>query len=614
MTMTSLINMPLLKEHLKRFWAIGAVLMLFYILAGLLPLWERMGSGHSPHHTARMLVELLVLSHPVPIIVMVAAPFCIAMALHPFCFNSSAATSFYSFPISKAQLFWTNFAAALVLMLLPLLVFSLFLLIPVHYHGDAAWLDASGAMQTWRTHTTFPEALFARGVVGGDVINTVPVVAGFFGRVALGSVFYFSLFLLAVYVSGNRVVSVLLCGALPLVPVGLHVLINSIGSLYVFGFETRHTNTRLMNTLTYSNPALMGNAIGNMRFIIPLFNLIAVYILAAAVLLFAAYVCCHRRRQERTGDSVVFVWLKNVLVFVLSLAGAMFMALFINGFIGGIVSIYFGFVLGFVLAYFIAQMIAEKAFDVRHKVRALVPFSLVMAALFGGMLFITQVLMLPYVNRVPRLDEVASVSLHRPWVWHRPQSDFTISDPLIIAEVQDVHREILDNRRYLQGVMWQRMTDGRWRDTRFLPIEYQLADGSVIQRSYWVSASFAAASGFDALMGSPAVILSEHPVLAETDAIRSIRVNFWDNTARGDDMLLLVESPSDIASLMEAIRADVVENSLMIQHDQMMHSNHSVSIEFSTMTAEMHTRSDHIHLSFYLENIMAWLAERGHLE
>jgi len=520
------------------------------------------------------------MSNSVLIFMMILVPFCAAMALYPYHFNERATTAFYSLPITKRQLFWTNFATGTVLMLLPLVVLSAILLIPISFNPDYSFGTMSGTSWSW-SRLQLPVVLFSEWLTEGDTINTFGLVAGFFARLVLGFMFYFSLFLVAVSVAGNRVISVLLSGAFPLVPVAIHALLWMIGGLYVFGMG-ENMSTTFMDTNAYVNPVLWGHIIGRSDMINsgnitgpsgnsfgPMYgvpNLLIYAIIYAAIgtaLLAIAYVCSCKRKLERTGESVVFTALKNVLVFVVAIVGMIGVAAIMAAIQNSRMAWYVGAVIGFILAYFIAQMIAEKAFNViKSKFKPLLYFGGVMICIYLIMLFVTNVAMRPYINRVPAQHEVQGVWLQHVWSrgWELP----VITDSDIIAQTIEIHQEIVNERSYLRRVFWQSM--GGMSSHRSFPITYALHDGTHIYRVYTVSQSFMERHGIDELLYSRRVLLANaSSILQNPEEVTSIRLNL-DRTLADydgidfDEIVSMTFQGDSVESLMEAVTQDFLRD------------------------------------------------------
>jgi len=628
--MKSLINVPLMIEQLKRFWAIGAAFMLAYLLLIVLPLYSATGGIHDPHRMARNLVDLLSMSHFVSIAAMLLAPFCAAIALYPYHFNANATTAFYTFPVSKKQLFWTNMAAALILLLLPLLILCLILLIPIHYTGSTVFTDHEGVIRIRESFLYFPAVVFPREVAVGAAINTFPVVAGFFARMAIGFIFYYGVFLAAISVSGNRVIAILLCGAFPLIPAGVFLLMEIIASSYLFGYVSARDGIRTASVLAYTNPVMWESAIRGQstfpRIHFPgaapiLSRAFMSYIVIAGSLISISYACGHRRKLERTGDSVVFAAFKNVCVFIVTMVGMIVLGVISMASLQSRVGLYVGFVIGFVIFYLIAQMIAEKSFNISHKIKGLLLYGGIVVALYIGMLCITHFGMSFYVNRVPQASEIARVSLHHSVHWgglNRMPRIYT-DNPEAIAGTVEVHQRILDNQRYLRNVHWQVISGGGWTDTfsYTLPITYLMQDGTVIYRQYRVSRDFMATAGIAELMSHPAVLMSQYPAFSRPEVIELIRLHYWND--QHDEMVsidTIITNKNEIASFLDAVTADLIAINAdswytmiggeIFRGDQWYLREIGIGIQVYNDFA-LDYRSPHISLRSHMSNTQEWI-------
>jgi len=563
--MKSLINQfistTLLKEQLRRFSFIGIVGMLTYFFAVMIPFintGRRIGSSGAQE---RFIIDILSMQHPIMMIWMVLAPFCVVMALYPFNFSRRVTSAFYTFPITKRQLFWTNFVAGSILMLLPLLILCVFLLIPVYYSPHRMFFADGG--YTW-SGVWLPPALFpADGLAPGAILNSFGRVSALFGRSVVGLMFYFSVFLLAVSVAGNRVISVFLCVAFPFIPAGVHGLIIGVASFYVFGLSPEFFVGTVEATMTYSNPVFqfaiferVTNSYFASLFIGRPSAIVhtILYIIMAIGLFAVAYVSSRKRKHERTGDSIVFISFKNVMVFLVSMAGMILMGMFTLAMFGGRVMMYFGFVFGFALAYFIAQMIAEKAFDVRHKIKYLLHFSIVMGGIYVAMLLFTTVGLSGYVNRIPDRADIVGVSVLRPW---RGNTAGVTNDPEVIARMTEIHNEILNNRGYIRRTHWNHFASLTWTRNFILPITYRLHDGTYVHREYILPMEFADRVGALALSTEPAIILAQRTALANPEAVESISIEFWAYS-REEHTRFEINDPEQVLAMVEAIGIEYI--------------------------------------------------------
>jgi len=563
--MKSPINIPLLKEQLKRFWVIGVVPMLVYLLAVVIPLHNVNNPWNEAAQT-NMMVSILSIAHPALLILMILAPFCAAMALYPYNFSGTATATFYTFPITKRQLFWTNFLAGKILIILPVLVLSVILLVPIYFNPDfQVSANIPDGVPVYWSHVNLPLMLFPEWLAEGAVINTFGLVAGFFARMAIGVMFYFMVFLVAVSVAGNRVIAVLLSAALPFVAVAVHILALVTGTLYIFGMNDTTMQDHFLRTLVYTNPALLfqvinpaaGGVVRHNGIIegtegFSLISFIVVYIAIAVILLVAAYVCSLIRKHERTGDSIVFTALKNVLVFLLSMTGMIGGAIFMTIIFTNRAGWYIGAVLGFVLVYFVAQMIAEKSLNIfAQKAKPLIYFGGIMICIYAAMVLFTTFGMGFYVNRVPHTADVHGVSFQHQW--NRNVTGY-VTDDEIIARAIDIHNEILNHRSYLRRAQWDSMSGGL--NNQSFPITYILQDGTRVYRMYTLSNAFMERNGVWGLLTEPAVLLAREPFLQNPDSVARIHISIWNQERDENINVRDIVEQERIASLIEAMRTD----------------------------------------------------------
>jgi len=504
------INIALLVEQLKRFWPISAIAMLGYLILVIPPIYFQ-GPNAGRWRIAQAMVELLSMGHPAMMIAMVAVPFCTVLVLFSYPFRVASVSAYHSFPINRTQLFFTQSATGLVLMLTPLLILSLILLVPV----DNANVDFHAA----------GNLLFFQGdrIFIGQTINTFGRVVGFFLRNALGFTLYFAVFMLAASLSGNWVMTILMSLAIALAPMGVVGLIDVISTHYIFGFSLSGfgaltiTTNAMTTVFYYSHPLSWFMAFRGSRAISLFFVTYGLITIIAFSLSFMAY---RLRPLESSGDAVAFKSVRRVFIFLLSVLGMITLGVFMLFIMSGRIGLYFGFVIGFVVAYFIAQMISENTFRVGHKTRQLFSYGAVMLGIYITILLVTGLGFWGYVRRVPEVNEIAGVWVQE-WHWNANPPVF-IDDPETIQWARDIHQNILNERTHLQRSLWDRhaLEFGR---QPFI-ITYQLTDGTVIQRRYTLTSSFYNRHNTRDIFLSIPVILSFHPTLAYPEVIDSIEI------------------------------------------------------------------------------------------
>ena len=521
----NLISGTLLREQLRRFWPLMLLCMLGYLLFVIFPLYLHPG-GRDVHRSAQVMIDLLSMRHPFLLLAIALIPFGTVILLFSPLLNARTTVGFYQLSDSKNQLFWTNALSGLILMVVPLLLLCAAMLIRVHL---PSFFDGQDRIAT-------PFDLFSRMLLEDALINTFPVVLEFFLRVALSMLFYFSLFLLAVTLSGSAIAAGFLCLVLPFVPALLHRFGTLVTSVYVFGYDAPDLPP-MEQILAYANPLTwfwqtLVNAIVYVfgfadipppaperisRFTNPLTwgwtwgherqrLYVLAYIAGTVLLLGAARACFVARRIEHAGELIVFRPFKNVLIFLLSVTGMMAMGRFFLLFVSGRWFLYYGFVLGFALTFCVAQMVFEKSCDIRHKLKWLPPSAGIVAALYGLMLLTTLFGARFYTHYVPEPGQVIGVYLSHEARW--TESERFRTDSTSIEEAIQLHQQILgiqsdltrteqsDHRSDMRDAFWQSISGSgrRFSDNGglYLYISYQLDNGDVLFRRYALPGTFLA--------------------------------------------------------------------------------------------------------------------------
>jgi len=462
--MHNYINIALLKEQLKRYWAVSALSLLGYFLFMILPLI----SSHHPMAAPRMIAQILAMTNPMVVISIVLVPFVAVMCVTGQFFKARMATAFYSYPINKTQMHLSNALAGIILTLVPLVIISVILLVPVHV--------------PLTQHLSIHNPYFSTRILAGSLANPPLHVFSFFLRVAIAKIFYFNLFWLMFSVAGNRVVAILVSIVTPFIPWGIYMLGIAIREFYVLGSRVALSGRAVEVALSYSNPVLWSTLTHGR----PLIHLYLWYAAAAILLGVAALVVSRIRKVERTGDSIIFHPVKNVLIFLVSLFSAVIGSLLFMGlFSFGPVSYYLGFVLGFALGFVIAQMIAEKSFSVGDKLKSIVRFGVIALAMYIVILLVTQLAVVNYLSPrfIPAHEDIAEIHL-ASWVPPNPAhrgrygGPQPLTDAASIAQARDIHRQILENSPTITAPWVER----NWRYT--IHFVYVLHDGSEVWRAY----------------------------------------------------------------------------------------------------------------------------------
>jgi len=463
-----MINISMLLEQLKRFWPIALFTALGYLLIVALPVYIHAGGGNY-QESARIMVEILSMQNPFIMAATIIVPFGTAMALFSYLFNEKATVIFWSFSDNKNQLFWTNVSAGLILNLVPLLVLCVAFFVGVRQPVGFE----------------LPVGLFPRGLAAGTVINSFPVVVGFFLRLSLSFAFYFSLFLLAATLSGNGLTAFLLSIFLPILPVFLYRVIMQIAYGYVVGLDV----TNVFGNLTvfgYTNPLIW-----DWEFVEPSWTLhFIVFMVLTLVILIIANICFRTRKIDRAGEPIVFEPLKKVLIFLIAFAGMIVMGRFFMTLTTARLFMYCGFVIGFAITFYVSHMVFDRNFNVLYKFETIIPYVIIAVFLYVVLMLVMLFGTRFYTHKIPQQQAVTGVFLSSEGPW--TEEDYFITNPETITGTIAFHERILDD---MQGnTFWQSIAgDGRqFADAggQYLYLAYQLRDGGIMFRRYALSREF----------------------------------------------------------------------------------------------------------------------------
>jgi len=555
--MSSIINKALLLENLKRFWAIAVIPLVIYAIVVYAPIV----SANSIGSAITSLVNVITMNDFGMMFTAILTPVAAVFCVFGIFFNKTAANVMYSFPFNKRQLYITNAISGLILSLVPVLIFCIVLLFPMSFH-DEWYAQHQEQMQTAisRGHISADEALpfvpqlgapvgivdvlLPNGPTEGAPLNSFPLVAGLFLRLALTTVFYFGVAWLAFSLAGSGFVALLLTAAVPIVPASIMLLVDFIGMRYVFGYQQTSFMDFQRFFIVYHNPALWGPLLlrtgGFTRMnaiILPyIFNMVI-----GAGIFVTAYFVSRARKTERTGNAVVFNPVKTVCIFLLSFTAMVITGVIFYAVTETVVMFRVGLVVGFIGGFIVAQMIAEKTLRVLSKMRYLPHFLGTAVAMYLVMFIFTQWGMGFYTNRVPAQDNVYGVIVSGNWWWSTDNDmlrEISHTDPAVIAEVRRVHQIIVDNSSELHAAPNFHLSAHRFDGTHWRQMgenvifNYILQNGRMVMRRYIIPFDFMEQTGIYEFFYSAPVVFMEYPALQNPHMVANLSIfadiNAWN--------------------------------------------------------------------------------------
>ena len=500
-------SFALFTEQFKRFGSMMILSLFVYLLFVVMPIYNT----NNPNQAATAMIEVLSMRNPVMLVATLVVPFVTVAMLFSYLFDNKMAMGLIGLADNRSQMFWTNVIVAFIIMFVPIILSCLVLLVSVEYTG-----------------VSFIRASFPHELLLGQPINSWLAVFAFGLRLIISFGFYFSVFLLAFSLSGNRFMAGILSLALPFIPTIFYRLIRLISVLYVVGYDS--PNAPMPNEIAvYSNPlswlwesashtfvyvfghptitATPINPTNVTRFTNPiswywnwgnerqLMHLL-IYAGCMLVIFVTAYICILTRRAERVGESIVFRPVKHLALLLASATGMIALGGFLLDMASGRWFVYYGLILGFILSSYVALMIYERSFNIFGRARLVMSHAVTMLILYGTVHFITIIIMTTYVSYVPRPEEVAGVFKSSEGRWEEGMP--FVEDRGHINYVVNTHAQLLGRHhtwqqrfrhlQRMQTVTWQSVvSEGRYfaeQGGEYMFLAYRLTDGEVIFRRY----------------------------------------------------------------------------------------------------------------------------------
>jgi len=528
-------NFTILRKNISRF----APVWVIYSLLLLLPRLRYLGlSLEASEFKAMLTLDCVTMPGSHFVYAMVCA-----MTLFGDLFRSRMCYSLYALPIRREGWFLTNVVSGLLFSLIPNLVVTLILL-PV---CGSLWYAA--------------------------LLR--------FGIAALQFLFFFSIAVLAVYLTGKRFAMALLYFLINLLSILVYWLVDAVFGDYLYGIIIDGAPFIMLSPLTqmydlqyFHTGTFQWNSTDGWGYL-------AVCTLVAVAFFGLALLCCRRRNLEAAGDFLAFRRFKAAMLIPYTL------------FIGMILSA-FGIpvFLGFLVGYFSGLMLLERTGKVfRQK-------TIIGAAVFLGAYIIClmaiRIDLFGAIRWIPQVEDVQSVHLEYSG------ESITFDEPEKISQVLQIHKHGLSERFSSTADNM----DHTYYDSRSVSVklEYITQSGAVKKRAYHIQADSEAGKLLQNFMSTPEAVLGELYNSGATPVIIDLPKTQHSIT-----------DPAEIASLMDAILADCEQEHL---NQQIWHTSGSTTGEYCTLQLVYYGAKDEfqvqsIQVYSNCENIVTWLKDHG---
>ena len=458
----SFFNPTIYKKNLTRFWPFALVYLIYLIVAHPLVIYTafKQMMYYNSDQTAASLVysHFSILTEPFSIFL---AAIVIAIAVFGYLYQSRSANMIHSFPVTRTELFVTNYVSGLTLLVI----------------------------------AQFLGALFTNFIVLGQAPGTIWVIWAWFGITVGETLFFYSFAVLMVMFTGQMLTAGLFYMIWSFLYIVVVALIDSMGNLFLYGIDGNLIELRshplfpllyLERHVGFNNYAASTNGLHTQGI-----GILVAYIVVGAAFAVLAWWIYQHRRIECAGDFLSMKWTAPVFRWGVVLVGGIGCALFVTYLIndsygswnGRIARFVISLIIFSVLLFFASEMFIEKSFRVFHK-KIIVECVSCVAVLLVGVALI-QFDVFGVESYVPQTDEIAMVSMS----WRNVELDF--EDAEHIGQVAAVHQMIVDHI----DLQKKNANDGDYVPTEaesdssvsyggYLSITYTLKNGKHVERDY----------------------------------------------------------------------------------------------------------------------------------
>ncbi len=422
------VSPAVIREDVRRFWAIPVLAFIGYFLFGILPILVDYhlitdDGGANISSIANIVEILLSGQNPFIVLNMIWVPILSGILIFSYLHRTGTVMSVHSQPVTRNTLFHSHFISSLLFGVLPILAAGIILLViakPIYLSMSSGCYESYSAQQIDDAVNIFSRMRILQWIWDSCLVTLFILAVTIFGGMITGTTLHH--FIAAI---GFNVV----------VP-AIYILVRLYFEFYLYGY--------------------IGNEIGNVQYLSPvllscLYQPIGlkwsvIYLIVIAALLLFSVFLYNRRRLERAADGVVFkaanVGITLLFGFLgMSLMGFTFQWIFEES----APLTVFGYICGAVLAMVIIRMIIMKTIKIFDRQL----FRMVIAYLIAAVIFFAVIVcdLTGYESRVPDAGSVDEVAFMDSGLGgYTLDSTLDFEDASSIEFITKLHEEIVENR------------------------------------------------------------------------------------------------------------------------------------------------------------------------
>ncbi|MBN7772087.1 hypothetical protein [Clostridium aminobutyricum] len=332
------VSLPLVKENLRRFWAIPVISFLMYFLSGAVPIL--MSYSHI-NDMADYIQMCLTNQQPFYMAIHLIMPIITAVIVFRYLQAASSVTAMHAMPFTRATLYNSSVVSGLILTILPIAVNEIILLLI--------------AKPTY----------FAYGYIipanAENVFSRIDVLSWFWHSLIIILVIY-AIAVFAGLVTGNSIMHLAAAFGFNFLVPALYGTFIVYCYTYLFGFAS---NGNWEEILTAISPYLQ---VFSFKDHFPI-GLQIYYILNAVVLFALSGMLYQKRKLERTSDSLVFSFMIPIINYLIAFFGMSLVGFYFTSLDSeqGKGYMYSGLIAGAIIFFILGRMIVMKTPRVFNK-------------------------------------------------------------------------------------------------------------------------------------------------------------------------------------------------------------------------------------------------------
>lgn len=454
---TSFFNVEIFRKNITHFWPVWLGYLL--VLLCVFPMRLMIGTGYTygymnAEEIAQMhKYEYITALFPqnqgfVPALICLASGLVMAMCVFAYLYQPRSAYMFHSLPVTRGELFVTNYLSGLCMLWVPVLVSFL----------------------------TGMTICVLRG------ITALEFLLAWFIIMLVESLFFYSMAVLVGMFTGHILAMLVFTLILNVLFIGCRYMITALMGRLVYGLSQSYADRQ--NSI-FSPVIFLGNRICVEGWIEEQYELcgmkyIGIYGVVAVVFTVTAYILYRRRRLETTGDLLCIKGTRPVFRWGLAACAAFLAAFVCCDFLdamvpspGGIFALALSVVIvvgGF--AFFAAEMLLKKRVMVFTRKKWIECGVFVLAA--SAFLVAVECDAFGLETKIPDIEDVEKADL-------RLHFEIEETDRTDIEEIMDIHRKIIEDKNEYEQYRFGEMAS--------VEIDYQMKNGEVMVRTYQVPAS-----------------------------------------------------------------------------------------------------------------------------